>query len=143
MKKARQSKTRGKAAAKRQGLHLLVVEDQGDFRSSLEAFFELLGHRGRFVADVASALRAASEESFDVLLSDVGLPDGDGWELLRQLEQNGRRPPYAVAMSGFCLAEHAAKSKAAGFALHLNKPFPPENLEKALHDAEVHLSLPD
>jgi CheY-like chemotaxis protein len=68
-------------------------------RQALEAFFQLLGHRARFVSDVASALQAAAEERFEFLLADIRLPDGDGWELLRQLDQAGRRPPAAVAMS--------------------------------------------
>ena len=113
-------------------LRLLVVEDHADLRAALGAFFEVLGHRARFVGDVASALRAADEEPFDVLLSDIGLPDGDGWSLLRQLEEAGRRPPLAIAMSGFGLDECVMRSKEAGFALHLTKPFAPENLIKAL-----------
>ena len=105
---------------------------QADLRTALEAFFSLLGHQTCFVVNVASAMHAATEESFDVLLSDIGLPDGTGWDLLRQLEETGRRPPYSIAMSGFCMSGDLAKSKAAGFALHLVKPFPPEDLEKVL-----------
>ena len=101
-------------------------------RVALDAFFEVLGHRARFVGDVASALRAADAEPFDVLLSDIGLPDGDGWSLLRQLEDAGCRPPLAIAMSGFGLDEHVRRSKEAGFAMHLVKPFKPENLIRVL-----------
>ncbi len=132
MKKTPQSKARREPDTKKQSLRLLVVEDHGDLRTSLEAFFILLGYEARFVVNVAAALQAASEESFDLLLSDIGLPDGTGWDLLRQLNETARRPPYAIAMSGFCMAGDLAKSKAAGFSLHLVKPFPPEDLEKVL-----------
>ena len=132
VKTAHQSKARRKTKVQKPVLRLLVVEDQCDLRTALQTFFSLLGHQARFVENVASALQAAREESFDVLLSDIGLPDGDGWDLLHQLEETGHRPSCAIAMSGYCLAEDIAKSKAAGFALHLIKPFPPEELEQFL-----------
>ena len=61
-------------------------------------------------------------------------------DLLRQLEQDGHRPRYAIAMSGFCACEDLDRSKRAGFARHLVKPFPPEELEKFLEAAQAHLS---
>ena len=114
-------------------LRLLVVEDHGDLCLTLKGFFAMLGHRARFAHDVASALRVANEESFDVLLSDIGLPDGTGWELLRQLRQSGHEPACAIAMSGYGLESHLSESVAAGFDLHLIKPFAPEALENALN----------
>ena len=116
-----------------------MVEDFADFRTSLTAFFELLGYHARFVADAASALRAAREEAFDVLLTDIGLPDADGWELLGQMEAIGRRPPYAIAMSGYGLNENLVRSREAGFHAHLIKPFDPEDLEKILQEVSDHL----
>ncbi len=77
-------------------------------------------------------MRAAGEERFDVLVSDIALPDGDGWGLLQCLEQGGHRPPYAIAMSGYYGADGYARSKEAGYAVHLTKPFAPDALEKAL-----------
>ena len=132
VKTAPQSKAGREPRAKTQGLRLLVVEDHGDLRTTLETFLGLLGHRACFVNDMAAALHAAGQESFDVLLSDIGLPDGSGWDLLRRLEDAGRRPPHAIAMSGYGMGDDLAKSKGAGFALHLTKPFAPEDLEKAL-----------
>ena len=117
-----------------QGLRLLVVEDHGDLSVALEAFFQTLGHRARFVGDVSSALHAAGEASFDVLLSDIGLPDGNGWDLLRRLHAAGRRPPLAIAMSGFGMTEDIFRSRLAGYTLHLIKPFAPENLVEALEE---------
>lgn len=103
--------------------------------AALQVVLQMLGHRARFAGDVASALRAADEETFDVLLSDIGLPDGNGWDLLRQLELTDRRPPCAVAMSSFGLHKHAERSKEAGFVMYLVKPFSPEELIAALDQA--------
>lgn len=114
------------------GLRILVVENHPDMRVGLEVFLKVFGHRVRFAADMAAALRAAGEETFDLLLSDISLPDGDGWELLRRLDAAGRRPPRAVAMSGFGSAADLARSREAGFQTHLVKPFQPEELEVAL-----------
>ena len=118
-----------------QPLRLLVVEDHSDLCCALKAFVGALGYDAHFVKDMASALHATDEHSYDVLLCDIGLPDGNGWDLLRRLEASSHRPPYAVAMSVFNLGEDVARSIAAGFALHLFKPFPPGDLKKALDAA--------
>ena len=119
------------------GLRLLVVEDHGDLCVTLKRFLVVLGHQVRFEHDMAAALRAADEEKFDVLLSDIGLPDGTGWELLRRLRQSGHGPVGAIAMSGYGLESHLGESAAAGFDLHLIKPFAPEALESALNAVRV------
>ena len=116
-------------------LRLLVVEDHDDLCTVLRVFAEGLGHQARTVGDVASAMHVAEEEPFDVLLSDIALPDGDGWELLGRLVQTGHRPPYAIAMSGLYGLSGRIRSLEAGFAVHLVKPFAPENLAKALEAA--------
>ena len=118
-------------------LRVLVVDDHGGLSWVLQAFFATHGHQARFVENMESAVRAAHEESYDVLLCDIDLPDGNGWELLRQLERTGHRPPYAIAMSVFNLGEHVAKSREAGYALHLFKPFAPMGLEAALEAASA------
>ena len=122
-------------------LRLLVVEDHNDLRMLLRMFFEELGYQARGAGDLASAMRIADEEPFDVLLSDIALPDGDGWELLQRLDQTGHRPRYAIAMSGFYGLAGYARSKAAGFAVHLVKPAAPVALEKALAVAGQAIAL--
>lgn len=116
----------------KRSLRLLVVEDHEGLRWVLQAFFAMHGHQAHFVGNMESAVSAADEKSYDVLLCDIDLPDGNGWDLLRQLERTGHRPPYAIAMSVFNLGEHVTKSKEAGYALHLFKPFAPIGLEAAL-----------
>ncbi len=63
-----------------------------------------------------------------MLISDIGLPDGDGWELLRQVQAQSARPLFAVAMSGFGLNADHVRSKDAGYRHHLLKPFAPAEL---------------
>ena len=137
MKTPRSDKPPDVGEAKQRGLRLLVVEDHGDLCITHKGLFALLGYQARFVHDVASALHAADEEPLDVLLSDIGLPDGTGWDLLRQLRQSGHGPACAIAMSGYGLDSHLSESAAAGFDLHLIKPFSPEALESALHGVSV------
>ncbi len=73
------------------------------------------------MADTMSrALREVPAANCDILISDIGLPDGDGWQLLARLDLP--RPIYAIAMSGFGMTSDRMRSKAAGFRHHLVKP---------------------
>ncbi len=111
-------------------LRILVVENHADTR---EILISLLGrawaHRSRCRL-VRSALRIAPRARCDVLISDIGLPDGDGWELLGQL--NLPRPMYAIAMSGYGMKADRTRSKVAGYRHHLVKPMGIEQLEAIL-----------
>ncbi len=68
-----------------------------------------------------------------MLISDIGLPDGDGWQLLAKVILP--RPIYAIAMSGYGMASDLARSKAAGYRHHLIKPFPRMALDALLAEA--------
>ena len=114
-------------------LSILVVEDHPDTRRALEMFLQLLGHQTKLAADIKEALEmAAAGSRFDLLLSDLRLPDGNGWDLLRRLEEAGWRPKYAIAISGWGSETDLARSKSAGFQAHLIKPLAPEALKIAL-----------
>jgi DNA-binding response OmpR family regulator len=131
-------KTTGKnfgAKSSVKALKILVVEDHADMRSGLAALFKLFGCRARFAPDVEAARAAILEERFDVLLSDINLPDGSGWALLRELQALDRRPGMAITMSGFGSDRDISASREAGFDLHLVKPFAPEELTSALRRA--------
>jgi CheY-like chemotaxis protein len=99
----------------------------------------MLGHRTAAAANVREALEVAAEraERFDLLISDLQLPDGDGWELLRRLEEAGRRPRQAIALSGWGNDEDVTKSRTAGFRAHLVKPTPPGISEAAVAKASA------
>jgi len=96
-----------------------------------------LGHRAHITQNVREALDLAvsENEAFDLLLSDISLPDGDGCELLRCLTDGGRRPWRAIAMSGHCSMQDLTKSRRAGFDYHLSKPVEIAILEAILREA--------
>jgi CheY-like chemotaxis protein len=80
------------------------------------------GHDVRTAHDVATALDMVLREGpFDLLLSDLGLPDGSGLELMRTLRARGRMLP-GIALSGYGQEKDIEQSRAAGFAEHLVKP---------------------
>ncbi len=79
------------------------------------------GHTVETAGDVATALELAGQQAFDLLLSDLGLPDGSGHDLMRQLRQRGHKFP-GIALSGYGQEEDIQRSREAGFAAHLTKP---------------------
>jgi CheY-like chemotaxis protein len=118
-------------------LHILVVEDHADTRRGMELFLQALGHWTQVAGGVQAALDlvATSDTPFDLLLSDLRLPDGNGWDLLGRLEETGCRPQRAIAISGWSSETDMAKSKSAGFQGHLVKPVNPNTLEAVLAKA--------
>ena len=111
-------------------LKFFVVENHQDTLDAIKMFLEAQGHAVEVAPDMKSALKLAPKTKFDVMISDIGLPDGDGWELLKQLRE--QMPIKAIAMSGYGMRADLAKSAAAGYAAHLIKPFGPPELESAL-----------
>src|SRR5262249_61733923 len=81
----------------------------------------------------AGALAAASEEDFDLIISDIGLPDGSGLERMRQIRD--RYAARGIALSGYGMEEDIKKSREAGFGAHLTKPVDFHKLQVAI--AEV------
>jgi CheY-like chemotaxis protein len=92
---------------------------------------ELDGHRVETAADVATALEAATRRDFDLLVSDLGLPDRSGLDLIRELRARGHRLP-AIALSGYGQEQDLDNSRTAGFAAHLIKPVDPDRLLTAV-----------
>lgn len=118
-------------------LRIFVVENHADTREFLTFMLEELGHHVMAADTMAKALREVPLSNSDVLISDIGLPDGDGWTMLTKL--NLPHPIFAVAMSGFGMTADRARSKAAGFRHHLVKPMGLEQLESILIDAAEEL----
>ncbi len=114
-------------------LRIFLVENHEDTLRYMKMYLELLGHRVDFARDVESALAQIEPLEIDLLLSDIGLPDGDGWQLLERI--SAARPIFAVAMSGFGMRADREKSRAAGYRHHLIKPFMPEDLAPILAEA--------
>jgi CheY-like chemotaxis protein len=78
-----------------------------------------------------SALLAAGQDRFDCLVSDLGLPDGTGLDLMREL-RNAYPELRGIALSGYGMEDDYAKSRDAGFALHLTKPIDFDRLQEAI-----------
>ena len=114
-------------------LRIFVVENHADSLKWLVRYLEVMGHTTASAQTMQGALELLPQAEYDVLISDIGLPDGDGWELLQSVRLP--HPIYAVAMSGFGMNTDRAKSKAAGYRHHFLKPFNPVELEAALDEA--------
>ncbi len=118
-------------------LRVFVVENHADTREFLTFMLEELGHTVLVADTMSKALRDVPGSNCDVLISDIGLPDGDGWELLNRLDL--RKPIYAIAMSGFGMSSDRARSKAVGYRHHLVKPMGLEQLEGILEGAAAEI----
>ncbi len=102
-------------------LRILMVEDHGETRDVLADLLRHVGHEVAVAACVAAAVQAINAERFDVILSDIGLPDGSGYSLLTQARQ--KQPAIrAIALTGFGTEQDARFSREAGFDFHLTKP---------------------
>ena len=111
-------------------LRLLIVEDHADTALLLKRLLEGSGFAVETAGSVAEALKAADSAHFDVLVSDLGLPDGTGCELMRQMRD--RHPLKGIAMSGYGMEEDLRRSREAGFSEHLVKPVDISSLERAI-----------
>ena len=111
-------------------MRIFLVENHPDTLTYVRRFLERAGHEVDTAQSIEETLRDLPGKPRDVLLADLGLPDGDGWSLLERLGKD--RPRLAIAMSGRCSAADRAQSKKAGFQEHLVKPFLPSDLERAL-----------
>lgn len=101
-------------------LRILVVEDHNE---TLEALSRLLNHFGHEIStanNARSALDMISSKEFDVVLCDIGLPDGNGYDVIAEAKR--KRTLKAVALSGFAARDDIERGKKAGFDFHLAKP---------------------
>ncbi len=119
-----------KTPAPLRSLRILLVEDHEDTRQILQRLITRAGHTVTTASTVSQARQALIEETFDLLLSDLGLPDGSGWDVVAALREKSAIP--AVAMSGFGMEADRARSHAAGFTEHLVKPVAAESLRDLL-----------
>ena len=123
------------AKAEPTSFHLLLVENHIDTLNILHSYLLSLGHRVVPARTMEEAISALSNEEFDVFLSDIGLPDGDGWQLMRRVHEHSPHV-YGIAMSGYGTLSDREKSRTAGFRHHLLKPFSPDELETLLETAD-------
>lgn len=117
----------------RAGLKILLVEDHIETARVLSRLLRGMGHRVTVAEGVGAAMDRVREESFDLIISDIGLPDGDGVELIGQVQTV--RPTRGIAISGYGGEGDIRRSLAAGFMEHLVKPISIDCLESALSRA--------
>jgi CheY-like chemotaxis protein len=126
---------RGSDSADLTGLRVLVVDDEPDIRELIAFVLEQWGAEVTIVASALEALCALNCSVPDILLSDIGMPEVDGYTLMRQVralspEQGGRLP--AIALTAYAGEYNQQQALAAGFQLHVSKPVEPEALVKAI-----------
>jgi PAS domain S-box-containing protein len=109
---------------------VLLVEDHSDTARVLLRLLERSGYEVGYASNVDMAEQLADQKHFDLVISDLGLPDGSGLELMRKLRAKHALP--GIALSGYGMDEDRAASKAAGFVEHFTKPVDSERLRMAI-----------
>jgi len=127
-------------------LQLLVVDDDDDTREFLIALLEDEGAMVRSATSVAGALAALESYWPDLLLSDIGMPEADGYELIarvREMEvlRGGKMP--AIALTAYAREEERQQALEAGFQMHLSKPVDINKLIAAIANLTGMLGNPD
>jgi PAS domain S-box-containing protein len=117
------------------GLRLLLVEDHGPTLEVMAALLEIAGHEVSTATDLRSARALAASRELDLVVSDLGLPDGTGFDLMCELRD--RYGLKGIAVSGYGMEEDLRRSREAGFLEHLVKPVDVEKLKAALARASV------
>ena len=107
---------------------VLLVEDNPDTLRLLGRLVKSFGCTVTMAESAASALQLAGDGPIDLLISDIGLPDRSGWELMREL--SSKQPMRGIAISGFSSDDDIRRSHEAGFAAHLVKPVNVQQLEE-------------
>jgi signal transduction histidine kinase/CheY-like chemotaxis protein len=109
---------------------VLVVDDHYDTCTGMKMMLERRGYNITVAHTADQAVEKARNEDFDLLISDIGLPDRSGYELMKELQTSkGMR---GIALSGFGMEHDVDKARAAGFSEHLTKPINFERLEEAI-----------
>ena len=116
--------------AKTDGIRVLIVEDHEPTRTALAQLLMRRSYKVITAASIAEARIVASGQSFNLVVSDIGLPDGNGYDLMAELQKNGA--VKGIALSGYGMEQDVARSRQAGFVAHLTKPISIQSLETAL-----------
>jgi len=120
------------------GIKVLVVDDEPDARELIQRLLGDCGAEVHMAANAADALRLVESEKPHVLVSDIGMPDVDGYELLRRVRalgsgRGGNLP--AIALTAFARSEDRTRALRAGFQVHVSKPVEPPELVATVANA--------
>jgi PAS domain S-box-containing protein len=119
------------ASASGETLRILFVDDNDDTAFVLSKFLTASGYVVKTAGTAVAALELASKEPFDIIVSDIGLPDVNGYELMKQIR--AFYPIQGIAMSGYGMEDDLRKSREAGFSDHIVKPASLSQLERSIH----------
>lgn len=120
-------------AARCSGLRILLVEDHAPTRTALGHLLTKRKHVVSTAATVAEARELGNTETFDLLITDIGLPDGSGYDLMAELGL--LKKLKGIAMTGYGMEEDIERSAQVGFSAHLTKPVKMQALENAISAA--------
>ncbi len=116
-------------------IRILLVDDEPDTLEMLDASFRRRGYETIACGSAAAALECIGRQQFDILISDIAMPEVDGLELMRELRTRpGLAAVPAIALTGYASRTDAKAAIAAGFDLHLSKPIDPSDLMAAVHN---------
>ena len=124
----------------RQGVRILLVEDHEDTNRSLTNLLRRRGYQVQSALNFQSALDLSSKVQFDVLISDLALPDGSGIDLVQKLQST--RPVIGIALTGFGMEDDIRKGREAGFHHHLVKPIDLNRLDLLIQESANSLPPP-
>jgi signal transduction histidine kinase len=130
-----ESVSQPQAVSKRRSVRLLLVEDHEDTNRSLTRMLRRRGYEVHPAYDVRSALDLAASNEFDVLVSDIGLPDGSGTDLFQRLR--AQRQIFGIALSGYGMEEDIRRSQRVGFSHHLVKPVDLNKLDSLIQEVPL------
>jgi len=117
-------------------LRILVVEDEPATLRLMARLLRSLGHEVLEAGTLAGALEVARSERFDLIVSDIGLPDGSGLDLMRRVTaERGALP--SIALTGFGTEEDIRRSREVGFSAHMTKPIDFSRLEAVIRQVVV------
>jgi CheY-like chemotaxis protein len=126
------------------GVHVLIVEDDADSRNVLAVLLQRLGAIVEAVASAKEAYERVRHRCPDVMVSDIGMPDEDGYSLIRrvrQIEECHKMP--AVALTAYARKQDADQAIAAGYDRHLAKPVAPAELIRVIKSLRIDISSKD
>ena len=119
-------------AMSRRNASILLVEDHEPTRVALRNLLTRRAYRVRTAGNIAEALDISASDKFDFIISDIGLPDGNGNHLMMEL--SGRYGLKGIALTGYGMEQDVEQSRASGFVTHLIKPVTVRSLENALEE---------
>ncbi|MEX3915500.1 response regulator [Paraburkholderia sp. BR10872] len=114
-------------------MNILLIEDHEDTAEVMSQLMRAGGHEVAVAGSVAGALALTASMAFDLVVSDIGLPDGSGIDFIRAFRAQSTAP--AVALTGFGTDDDVRRSVEAGFTAHLTKPVNFEQLERLIEEA--------